>query len=136
MVHNSFFNFAFQVAVLDISSSSVLFLTDSVSDSSSPVISLGVKSFPNTNNSINSLKDSNLDTSENPTRNVVFFMTKDGHIVVCDSTTGKILASQSLHLKESSAISMYILGESFCFKENKLSIMPWNCNFLLYLCRG
>lgn len=136
MVHNSFFNFAFQVAVLDISSSSVLFLTDSVSDSSSPVISLGVKLFPNTNNSTNSLKDSNLDTLENPTKNVVFFMTKDGHIVVCDSTTGKILASQSLHLKESSAISMYILGESFCFKENKLSIMPWNCNFLLYLCRG
>ncbi|XP_031264245.1 uncharacterized protein LOC116122548 isoform X2 [Pistacia vera] len=100
-----------RVAVLDISSSSVLFLTDSVSDSSSPVISLVVKSFPNPNNTINTPKDSNLNTLENPIRNVVFFMTKDAHIVVCDSTTGNILASQSLHPKESSAISMYILED-------------------------
>ncbi|KAK0582307.1 hypothetical protein LWI29_023995 [Acer saccharum] len=34
-------------------------------------------------------------------------MTKDGHIVVCDSTTGFILASQPIHSKESSVISKW-----------------------------
>ncbi|KAH7548383.1 hypothetical protein JRO89_XS14G0111900 [Xanthoceras sorbifolium] len=42
-----------RVAMLDISTLSVLFLTDSISDSSSPVISLAVKSFSDTNSVVN-----------------------------------------------------------------------------------
>ncbi|KAK1571272.1 hypothetical protein Q3G72_014394 [Acer saccharum] len=99
-----------RVAMLDISTLSVLFLTDGISDSSSPVRSLAVKSFSDTNSIANSTKDSNINTSTDSTKSVVFFMTKDGHIVVCDSTTGFILASQPIHSKESSIISMYILG--------------------------
>ncbi|TXG50110.1 hypothetical protein EZV62_025985 [Acer yangbiense] len=71
-----------RVAMLDISTLSVLFLMDSISDSSSPVRSLAVKSFSDTNSIANSTKDSNINTSTDSTKSVVFFMTKDGHIVV------------------------------------------------------
>ncbi|KAK3229090.1 hypothetical protein Dsin_001038 [Dipteronia sinensis] len=103
--------------MLDISTLSVLFLTDSISDSSSPVRSLAVKSYSDTNSIANSTKDSNINTSTDSTKSVVFFMTKHGHIVVCDSTTGFILASHSIHSKESSAISPYILDGGNLFSE-------------------
>ncbi|KAL5734318.1 hypothetical protein ACOSP7_032179 [Xanthoceras sorbifolium] len=106
-----------RVAMLDISTLSVLFLTDSISDSSSPVISLAVKSFSDTNSVVNSPQDSNLNTSSDSTKSVIFFMTKDGHIVVCDSTTGFIVASRSIHPKESSAISMSIIDGGNLFSD-------------------
>ncbi|KAK0586613.1 hypothetical protein LWI29_009696 [Acer saccharum] len=52
-----------RVAMLDISTLSVLFLTDSISYSSSPVRSLAVKSFSDTNSIANSTKDPNINTS-------------------------------------------------------------------------
>ncbi|KAM5556697.1 hypothetical protein ABKV19_024201 [Rosa sericea] len=55
-----------RVAMLDISTSSVLFLTDSVSNSSSPVICLSVKSFSDTNSLSQSPKGSESKNSTDP----------------------------------------------------------------------
>ncbi|XP_024184109.1 uncharacterized protein LOC112189069 isoform X1 [Rosa chinensis] len=55
-----------RVAMLDISTSSVLFLTDSVSNSSSPVICLSVKSFSDTNSISQSPKGSESKNSTDP----------------------------------------------------------------------
>ncbi|CAL5322708.1 unnamed protein product [Camellia sinensis] len=109
-----------RVAVLDISSFSVLFLTDCLSSSSSPAISLAMKTFPNIH--------SNLDHSENSSnesaKEVIFILTRDAHIVVTDSTTGNMLSSQLMHPMELTAISIYIL-EGNVFSEvssEKLSL--------------
>ncbi|KAL6980725.1 hypothetical protein U1Q18_022362 [Sarracenia purpurea var. burkii] len=95
-----------RVAMLDTSSLSVLFFTDCLSSSSSPVISIAVQTFPNSH--------SNLDHSENnrsnePTKEPIFILTRDAHIVVMDSTTGKMFISPLMHPTESTAISIYIL---------------------------
>lgn len=95
--------------MLDISTLSVLFITDSLSNSNSPVLYLAVKSLPDTSNLITSPKDSGINTK----KEALFFMTKDARIVICDSTTGHILSSQSIHQKESNAIYMYIIGKYF-----------------------
>ncbi|XP_075671300.1 uncharacterized protein LOC142640875 isoform X2 [Castanea sativa] len=104
-----------RVAVLDTSTLSVLFFTDSVSDSNTPVISLAVKTFSDTNSLVNSPEDSESKSLNNLGKGLVFTMTRNAHIVVMDSATGNIVTSQSLHLKtDSIAISMYILdGSSF-----------------------
>ncbi|XP_050250794.1 uncharacterized protein LOC126697743 isoform X2 [Quercus robur] len=102
-----------RVAVLDTSTLSVLFFTDSVSDSNTPVISLAVKTFLETNSLVNSPEDSESKSSNNLGKGLVFTMTRNAHIVVMDSATGNIVTSQSLHLKtDSIAISMYILDGS------------------------
>nr|XP_023903729.1 uncharacterized protein LOC112015552 isoform X4 [Quercus suber] len=102
-----------QVAVLDTSTLSVLFFTDSVSDSNTPVISLAVKTFSDTNSLVNSPEDSESKSSNNLGKGLVFTMTRNAHIVVMDGATGNIVTSQSLHLKtDSIAISMYILDGS------------------------
>ncbi|KAH9767136.1 V-SNARE coiled-coil domain-containing protein [Citrus sinensis] len=76
-----------QVAMLDISTFSVLFITDSLSNSNSPVLYLAVKSLSDTSNLTISPKDSDINTSNDTKKEALFFMTKDAHIVVCDSTT-------------------------------------------------
>ncbi|KAH9767140.1 V-SNARE coiled-coil domain-containing protein [Citrus sinensis] len=99
-----------QVAMLDISTFSVLFITDSLSNSNSPVLYLAVKSLSDTSNLTISPKDSDINTSNDTKKEALFFMTKDAHIVVCDSTTGHILFSRSIHHQESNAIYMCIIG--------------------------
>ncbi|KAH9702537.1 V-SNARE coiled-coil domain-containing protein [Citrus sinensis] len=76
-----------QVAMLDISTFSVLFITDSLSNSNSPVLYLAVKSLSDTSNLTISPKDSDINSSNDTKKETLFFMTKDAHIVVCDSTT-------------------------------------------------
>ncbi|KAH9702536.1 V-SNARE coiled-coil domain-containing protein [Citrus sinensis] len=99
-----------QVAMLDISTFSVLFITDSLSNSNSPVLYLAVKSLSDTSNLTISPKDSDINSSNDTKKETLFFMTKDAHIVVCDSTTGHILFSRSIHHQESNAIYMCIIG--------------------------
>lgn len=108
-----FFTFVFQVAMLDISTFSVLFITDSLSNSNSPVLYLAVKSLSDTSNLTISPKDSDINTSNDTKKEALFFMTKDAHIVVCDSTTGHIFFSRSIHHQESNAIYMCIIGKYF-----------------------
>lgn len=98
--------------MLDVSSSSFLFLTDCVSSSNSPVISLAFKACPDTCN--NSLEPSANKISTEPLDEVAFILTKDAHIVVMDSTRGDIIGSQLIDpKKESTALSMYILGKFY-----------------------
>ncbi|KAI3470889.1 hypothetical protein Pfo_027552 [Paulownia fortunei] len=97
-----------QVAVLDTSSPSVLYVTDCVSSSRSPVISLAVKTSSGTNE--NSVKNPDNRTESESATEIAFVLTRDAHMVLMDSTTGNMISSQPVHPKENSiAISMYLL---------------------------
>ncbi|KAK3042881.1 hypothetical protein RJ639_001154 [Escallonia herrerae] len=110
-----------RVAMLDVSSSSVLFLTDCLSSSSSSVMSLAMKIVPDVNS--DSLEHPENKTSHQSAQEVAFIMTKDAHIVVMDCITGNVVASQMMHPKrESTAISLYILGKFIFFTKSKISI--------------
>ncbi|XP_058207273.1 uncharacterized protein LOC131320562 isoform X1 [Rhododendron vialii] len=97
-----------RVAMLDIRSLAVLFLTDCLSNSNS--LAIAMPTFP--------IACGNLDHSGNKTSiesavEVIFILTRDAHIVVMDSTTGNMISSLSMHSTELSAISIYILESSF-----------------------
>ncbi|KAL0359167.1 UNVERIFIED_CONTAM: hypothetical protein Sangu_0766100 [Sesamum angustifolium] len=97
-----------KVAVLDTSSPSVLFVTDSVSSLMSPVISVAVKTSPDTCE--NSVSNSDDGTGSESATEIVFFLTRDAHLVSMDSTTGNMISSLPVRPKEKSiAISMYLL---------------------------
>ncbi|KAB5544374.1 hypothetical protein DKX38_012486 [Salix brachista] len=76
-----------RVAMLDTSTSTVLFLTDSLSGSSLPLKSLAV--FSNSFDLINNSEDTESTIVEDHVRLKVFAMTKDACIVVIDGNTGK-----------------------------------------------
>ncbi|KAL5540561.1 hypothetical protein UlMin_045254 [Ulmus minor] len=80
-----------QVAMLDISAFSVLFLMDVESTTSSPVNSLHVRSISDTNSLIENPKNSQSTTPEAYEKEVVFIMTRNAHIIVRDSTTGNLI---------------------------------------------
>lgn len=101
-----------QVTVLDTNSLSVLFHTSCIAGSSSPLISLAVKTFSDSPYLINSPKDSELKSSNDTGNGIILFLTKDAHIVVIDGTTGSMISSQLTHPEESTAISMYIFEGS------------------------
>jgi syntaxin-binding protein 5 len=102
----------FQVAMLDTSTSSVLFLTDSLSGSSLPVKSLAV--FSNCIDLINNSEDTGSTIVEDHVSLKVFAMTKDACIVVMDGNNGGILCSQSIKsATELISPSIYIIGKYF-----------------------
>ncbi|KAF8396949.1 hypothetical protein HHK36_018585 [Tetracentron sinense] len=112
-----------RVAVLDISSLSVLFITDCVSGSSSPVISIVVKAFAGIHCLINSPKHSGSKSPDDPAEGIMFILTRNAHIVVTNSVTGNLIGSRVMHLKkESTAISMYVIGKTFCTSEGSISV--------------
>lgn len=95
--------------MIDVNSSQVLFLSESVSISHSPVISLDVKICPPHN-----LEDIVNKNSNESVRELAFILTKDAHIILIDSTTGNVISSQLIHQnKDSVAISMYIIGKYY-----------------------
>ncbi|KAF9591351.1 hypothetical protein IFM89_003974 [Coptis chinensis] len=75
-----------RVGMLDMRSSSVLFLTDPVSSSSSPVISLTEMAFSDIYNSVNSPKHQESKNTEDPA-DVIFILTRDLHLVIVDSVS-------------------------------------------------
>ncbi|KAL0452719.1 UNVERIFIED_CONTAM: Syntaxin-binding protein 5 [Sesamum latifolium] len=80
-----------KVAVLDTRSPSVLFVTDSVSSLMSPVISVAVKTSPDTcENSVNNSDDG---TGSESATEIVFFLTRDAHMILMDSITGNMISS-------------------------------------------
>ncbi|KAL6581229.1 hypothetical protein OROMI_007152 [Orobanche minor] len=118
-----------QVAVLDTSSPSVLFLTDYMSSSRSPVISLVVQSSPDTHE--NSVKNPENQTESDSAKEIVIVLTRDAHMSLVDNSTGGTICSLPRHPKEKSiAISMYLLEstnliqllvmpkEGFCISED------------------
>ncbi|XP_061986682.1 uncharacterized protein LOC133705464 isoform X4 [Populus nigra] len=97
-----------RVAMLDTSTSSVLFLTDSLSGSSLPVKSLAV--FSNCIDLINNSEDTGSTIVEDHVSLKVFAMTKDACIVVMDGNNGDILCSQSIKsATELMSPSIYII---------------------------
>ncbi|KAL2456266.1 transducin family protein/WD-40 repeat family protein [Forsythia ovata] len=99
-----------QVAMLDTGSLSVLYTTDCVSSPMSPVIFLAMKAFPDTHE--NGLKNPESGTVAESAKEVAFVLTRDSHMVLIDSISGKMISSQSLHSKEeSTAIHMYLLED-------------------------
>ncbi|KAI5670481.1 hypothetical protein M9H77_10845 [Catharanthus roseus] len=98
-----------QVAMLETSSLSVLFLIDTVSSSRSAVMSLAVKRLPDIQN--NSLNHSESETSNEPMKELVFVFTRDGHCISIDGTTGKAISQPVYPREASTAISFFILEE-------------------------
>ncbi|KAJ6429271.1 hypothetical protein OIU84_020824 [Salix udensis] len=97
-----------RVAMIDTSTSTVLFLTDSLSGSSLPLKSLAV--FSNSFDLINNSEDTESTIVEDHVRLKVFAMTKDACIVVIDGNTGSILCSQSIKsATELTSPSIYII---------------------------
>ncbi|XP_055812638.1 uncharacterized protein LOC129882392 isoform X1 [Solanum dulcamara] len=97
-----------KVAVLDVTSLSVLFLSDSASVGISPLVTLIAKSFVHSDRTSKSPKQSEL--PENRMEELMFILTEDAKIYVIDGGNGKIYGSGPLHLKKvSTAISMYVI---------------------------
>ncbi|PQQ14007.1 lethal(2) giant larvae protein homolog SRO77-like isoform X1 [Prunus yedoensis var. nudiflora] len=121
-----------RVAMLDISTLSVLFLTDSVSNSSSPVICLAMKSFSDTGSSLQSPENSESKNLGDPGNGLTFIMTRNGHIVVIDSSSGNMISSWPMHSqKESTAVSMHLIedGDVLCHvlsEKHSLEVSPRN----------
>ncbi|KAL3617493.1 hypothetical protein CASFOL_037814 [Castilleja foliolosa] len=96
-----------RIAVLDVHSPAVTFITDSVS--TSPVISVFCKAIV-----YQSTKNTNESTSKVPdncTREFIFVLTKDASVYVIDSNYGSMISSRPVQLKKkkSTAISMYVI---------------------------
>ncbi|XP_052199360.1 uncharacterized protein LOC127806244 isoform X2 [Diospyros lotus] len=97
-----------RVAMLDISSLSILFLTDCLSSSSSAAVSLAIKTFPHSHGILNCSENR---TSNEFAKEIIFILTRDGDVVAMDSTSGNMISSQSMHQTELAAISIYILED-------------------------
>ncbi|XP_059302303.1 uncharacterized protein LOC132054273 isoform X2 [Lycium ferocissimum] len=97
-----------QVAMLDVSSSSVLFITDSLSSSSSGITSVAVKTLGDARE--DSVEHSEEGTTNAYVKEVISVLTRDAEIVLLDGSTGKKISSQAKQSKEmSTAISLYFL---------------------------
>lgn len=102
-----------RIAVLDVNSLSAAFITDSVSNTSSPPISVLWKAFAF--GPAKSLNQSGLKIPDNVAREFLFVLTKDARIYVVDGNTGKIICSRPVHpKKQSSAITMYVIDINAC----------------------
>ncbi|KAL5710191.1 hypothetical protein ACHQM5_020785 [Ranunculus cassubicifolius] len=101
-----------RVAMLDLCTFSVLFLTDVLSPSSS-VISIVVKSFPDLGNFIKSPKHSLTKHQKEHMEGIMLIVTKNAHISIVDSSTGDMIVPQSMHpKKEVDAISLHVIEPS------------------------
>ncbi|XAR68805.1 hypothetical protein NMG60_11000176 [Bertholletia excelsa] len=101
-----------RVAVLDMRSLSVLYLTDSVSGSSSTVVQLVWKSFLDSYGHVKSPKNTGSNIPKNSTQDLIFILTKDAKVYVKDADTGTLINSRPMHLKnQSRAISMYVIED-------------------------
>ncbi|MBA0781539.1 hypothetical protein Gotri_002460, partial [Gossypium trilobum] len=104
------------VAMLDVGTSSVLFITDSLSRSNCSVSSLAMISFTDTNTLINNSKDSTSTSLNDGEKGLVFIMTRDAYLAVLDGRTGHMVSSQSIPQKKESKggniVSSTVISES------------------------
>ncbi|XP_020235711.1 uncharacterized protein LOC109815404 isoform X2 [Cajanus cajan] len=100
-----------RVAVCNMSSLSVLFMIDGVPSSSSPITSLVWKQEACFQSDVNSLKQSET-ASGNSLEEILFVLSQNGKINIVDGDTGKMISSRPLDVKESTAISMYVIEGS------------------------
>ncbi|XVE52481.1 hypothetical protein DITRI_Ditri02bG0125600 [Diplodiscus trichospermus] len=88
-----------RVAMLDVCTFSVLFITDNLSNSNCPVISFSMESFTDTDTLVNSPKDSLSTTPKDDKKWLAFIITKDAHLAVLVGTTGHVVSSLSITMK-------------------------------------
>ncbi|XP_019450333.1 PREDICTED: uncharacterized protein LOC109352642 isoform X2 [Lupinus angustifolius] len=100
-----------RVVVCDMTSSSVMFLIDGVPNSTSAITSLVWKEQAHFLSALNILNQSETN-SGNSHEGILFILSRDGKVNVVDGHTGKMISSQPLHVKESTAISMYVIDNS------------------------
>ncbi|KAL1197022.1 hypothetical protein V5N11_024817 [Cardamine amara subsp. amara] len=102
-----------RVAMLDIGAPSVMFVTNSLSDTGSPIKSLYVKSSSPPTGSESDPTDHNSINSEAPKDLILCAMTKDGETILLDGNIGKILATCLRPLKNPTAICMHIIEDCY-----------------------
>lgn len=108
-----------QVAMLETSSASVLFLTDVVSGS--PVISIAVKTLSDADG--NCEHQSDTEKTNECFKEVAVILTRDSHIVLMDSATGQRI-HEPMHPKEGSAIALCLLEENASVAEGSEEPLP------------
>lgn len=105
-----------RVGVCDMKSLSVLFLIDGVPSSSSPITSLVWRQQACFQSDVNSPRKPET-PSGNSHEEILFILSRDGKISVVEGDTGKTVSNRPLHLKESTAISMYVIDDSITTSE-------------------
>ncbi|PIA59457.1 hypothetical protein AQUCO_00400380v1 [Aquilegia coerulea] len=104
-----------RVGMLDMNSLSVLFLTDSISSSSSPVISLTEKASLDIYNIISPNEES---MNPKDPADVLFILTRDLNLLIVDSVTGNLIGSRQMkQTEDSTAVAMYIIESSILVSE-------------------
>ncbi|KAE8650981.1 uncharacterized protein LOC101217343 [Cucumis sativus] len=100
-----------RIAVLDVSSSSVLLFTEAISNSSFPIITMIWKEHSAaTHGPLESPRHSGAKSAINYAEELLLILTKDAKINVYDGSAGNVINPRSWHLKkESIAISMYVI---------------------------
>ncbi|KAL4032057.1 hypothetical protein IC575_010357 [Cucumis melo] len=100
-----------RIAVLDVSSSSVLLFTEAISNSSFPIITMIWKEHSAaTHGPLKSPRHSGAKSAINYSEESLFILTKDAKINVFDGSSGNVINPRPWHLKkESVAISMYVI---------------------------
>ncbi|KAM7270636.1 hypothetical protein ACFE04_029850 [Oxalis oulophora] len=98
-----------QVAVLNMSSSSVLFLADSVTGSCSPVVSVSWKKYALIHDLHKSSKHSQSKAPDDHSEEVVFVLTKNAKVKILNGCNGSTIIDS--WQKEATAVSMYVLGK-------------------------
>ncbi|MED6130954.1 hypothetical protein PIB30_005608 [Stylosanthes scabra] len=105
------------VAVCDMTSLSVLSMINGIQSSSSPITSLVWKEEACFRSALNSPKQSETSNTGNSFKEVIFILSRDGKINIVEGETGKMISSQPLHVKESTAISIYVIEDSIVTTE-------------------
>lgn len=105
-----------RVAVCDMTLLSVFFLIDGVPSSSTPITSMVWKQQACFQSAVNSSKQSET-PSGNSLEEVLFVLSQDGKINVVEGDTGTMISSRPLHIKESTAVSMYVIEDSISASE-------------------
>uniref|UniRef100_A0A2P2M1C2 Uncharacterized protein LOC105111170 isoform X1 n=1 Tax=Rhizophora mucronata TaxID=61149 RepID=A0A2P2M1C2_RHIMU len=96
-----------RVAVLDMTSPSVLFFTDSVSPSSTPVIAVSLIKYVNTPSVVRSPKHSEPNIPSNSKEEIMLLLSRDATITIFNSDSGGLISSHQFHPgKKSIAISI------------------------------
>ncbi|XVF76834.1 hypothetical protein PTKIN_Ptkin13bG0298700 [Pterospermum kingtungense] len=109
-----------RVAVLDMSLSSILFVSDCVSSSLSLIISVSWIEFKNAHGLVKGLKHSETEAAVKPEDEIISILTKDAKIIFIDGGNGRMIHPHPWHLKkDETALSMYIIECCFLVSELK-----------------
>ena len=121
--------------MFDASQLSMMFAMDCASGTDSPVVSLSIYGVgAHASEADQSQKE--IAKSANAPTDVLLSLTKDARLTVIDSTTGLIINSYLLDQKQSSTVSMYVIGKCLLFHyANFLSPLEQHIILLCFGCR-